>query len=220
MEDNIHGTSEILNACCEAFVERARGWYGFNIHHVEVTKRADSSMSVDAKGGHRTVPVLGIYFREETFSRVVDDRKQIKDSIADDLRDIWNDLTLPYRDDFDRDEYSDGRMYVHAWCYEQKCFYEFISNSVEQISDLLKNAAGFVPYKIYPSHDGINIVYETADYLNAGIDAKENDLRNEIYKLAQAYVAERFRESMEPSFYVKFWHPKMRGYNGYGLWLG
>ena len=63
-------------------------------------------------------------------------------------------------------------------------------------------------------------IHGTEEILNAGIDAKGNDLRNEIYKLAQAYVAERFRESMEPSFYVKFWHPKMRSYNGYGLWLG
>ena len=35
MEDNIHGSAEILNACYEAFIERACGWYGFNIHHVE-----------------------------------------------------------------------------------------------------------------------------------------------------------------------------------------
>ena len=36
MEDNIHGTAEILTACCEAFVERARGWYCFNIHPLNI----------------------------------------------------------------------------------------------------------------------------------------------------------------------------------------
>lgn len=46
--------------------------YGFAIHHVMIKKRKDSIMCVETSGGgYRSVPVLEVYFREETFKEEI-----------------------------------------------------------------------------------------------------------------------------------------------------
>lgn len=221
MENGIHSAAKNLHACYKAFIERAGEWYGFKIHHAAIESRKKSNACVETKdGGYKDVPYLRVFFRRETFTQVTDDRRQIKDDIEADLRDIWTDLLLPYKDASDWAEYSDRRMIVGAYCYEDECFYEFISQSESKLSDYLKDRTGFRPQSIYRSKEAINIVYETSDYLLAGIGIKSKTLKQEIYHLAQDYVAEKFHESMEPGFEIKFWNPNMRGYNGYWLWLG
>ena len=78
MGNIINSEAEILKTCYKVFVDRAMDWYGLSIHHVKIDKRKDSIMCVDTNGGgYKPVPVLEVYFREETFKKVVNDGKHI-----------------------------------------------------------------------------------------------------------------------------------------------
>jgi hypothetical protein len=66
----------------------------------------------------------------------------------------------------------------------------------------------------------MSIVYETNDFTSLGIESKAAALGKEISDMAVAYVKEKYYETMEPLFYVRFCHPGMKDYNGYYLWLG
>ena len=221
MGNSIDSEAEILKTCYKVFVDRAMDWYGLSIHHVKIDKRKDSIMCVDTNGGgYKTVPVLEVYFREETFKKVVDDRKQITNEVSDNLRDMWWDILHSQENNIERNECFDERMIIHAFSYEQRCFYDFISNCQNEVSDLLKEKLGKRPQKVYPSYRGLNIVYETADYMFLGIEPRAKSLEAAIYKKAQDYVVKKYSEKMDSEFNVKFWHPNMSGYNGYWLWLG
>ena len=210
-----------LKVCYKAFVDRAMDQYGFAIHHVKIEKRKESIMCVETgKGKYKDVPVLEVSFREETFKKVVDERGLITKEVSDNLRDMWRDILHPYKEDIDYDECFDEQMIIHAWSYEQRCFYDFISNRQTEVSDLLKAELGKRPENIYPSDRGFNIVYETVDYTLLGIGFKSKRLEKAIYERAQDYVEKKYREIMDSEFHVKFWHPNMRGYNSYYLWLG
>lgn len=221
MGNIIDSEAEILKTCYKVFVDRAMDWYGLSIHHVKIDKRKDSIMCVDTNGGgYKPVPVLEVYFREETFKKVVNDGKHIANEVSDNLRDMWWDILHSQENNIERNECFDERMIIHAFSYEQKCFNDFISNCQNEVSDLLKEKLGKRPQKVYPSYRGLNIVYETADYMFLGIEPRAKSLEAAIYKKAQDYVVEKYSEKMDSEFNVKFWHPNMSGYNSYWLWLG
>ncbi len=218
--ENVKSESDALRACYETFIKRSQEEYGLMIHHVEATPRKMSCMCVESKqGGNKLVPVLDIYFRDVSFQKVVDERGQLTDEISEKLRKLWQETTIPYGMFLNRKDYCDSRMYINAFHFEQRCFYDYATNRKNEIIDLLNARTGAKPEKLYPSPEGINIVYPTSDYMALGIEAKAEELRNEIIALARDYIYDKYQDKVTITSYVRFLHPQMPGYNGYWLWL-
>ena len=213
--------ADALRDCCGSFIKRVQEECGLMIHHVEVTPRQTSCMCVPSRqGGHKTVPVLDIYFRDESYQRVVDDRGRLTDDVNDKLRKLWQETTIPYGRDINRKDYCDARMYITAFHFEKRCFFDFTVNRQDEISALLKNLLGVRPERLYPSVEGISIVYSASDYAALGIEARAESLKKEIITLADRYIADKYWEKIINRSYIRFLHPEMPGYNGYWLWLG
>ena len=111
-------------------------------------------------------------------------------------------------------------MYIHASDFEQKCFYDFVSGRQKEIVELLNSRLGGRPERVYPALEGVNIVYTKADYEALEIETKAESLREEIYAMADRYMCEKYQQKINNVSYIRFMHPEMPGYNGYGLWLG
>ncbi len=219
--DGIKNESDALRDCSDKFVSDARSEYDLDIHHIEVTSRKNSCISVDTDNGKgRLVPVLDIYFMDDSFQKLVDERKRLKTDVSDKLRKLWQETTILFREYLNKQEYCDPQMYIHASDFEQKCFYDFITNKQTEITELLKNRLGVLPERLYTALEGINIVYTTADYTALELETRADGLREEICALADRYIVEKYRQSIMNVSYVRFLHPEMPGYNGYGLWLG
>ncbi len=219
--DNINNETEALRACSEEFIADIQREYGLDIHHVEVTLRKNSCIRAEtANGDSKVVPALNIYFLDESFSKVIDDRKQLKTDMTDKIRKMWQEATIPYRQYLNKKECCDPHMYIHASDFEQKCFYDFVSGRQKEIVELLNSRLGGRPERVYPALEGVNIVYTKADYEALEIETKAESLREEIYAMADRYMCEKYQQKINNVSYIRFMHPEMPGYNGYGLWLG
>lgn len=219
--DNINNETEALRACSEEFIADIQREYGLDIHHVEVTLRKNSCIRAEtANGDSKVVPALNIYFLDESFSKVIDDRKQLKTDMTDKIRKMWQEATIPYRQYLNKKECCDPHMYIHASDFEQKCFYDFVSGRQKEIVELLNSRLGGRPERVYPALEGVIIVYTKADYEALEIETKAESLREEIYAMADRYMCEKYQQKINNVSYIRFMHPEMPGYNGYGLWLG
>ncbi len=219
--DNINNETEALRACSEEFIADIQREYGLDIHHVEVTLRKNSCIRAEtANGDSKVVPALNIYFLDESFSKVIDDRKQLKTDMTDKIRKMWQEATIPYKQYLNKKECCDPHMYIHASDFEQKCFYDFVSGRQKEIVELLNSRLGGRPERVYPALEGVNIVYTKADYEALEIETKAESLREEIYAMAERYMCEKYQQKINNVSYIRFMHPEMPGYNGYGLWLG
>ena len=213
--------SEALRACSESFVKRVQEECGLSVHHVEAASRKKSSMSVETTNGRcKQVPVLSVYFRDESYRKAADDRGNLTEEMSGQLRKIWQETTIPYGTYLNRQDYCDSRMYIHAVDFEQRCFYDYITNRQNEITALLKARLGVSPEKLYPAHEGLSIVFSRSDYEARGIGAKAESLKEEIIALADEYISVKYHEQVANASYIRFFHPEMPGYNGYGLWLG
>lgn len=144
--DNINNETEALRACSEEFIADIQREYGLDIHHVEVTLRKNSCIRAEtANGDSKVVPALNIYFLDESFSKVIDDRKQLKTDMTDKIRKMWQEATIPYRQYLNKKECCDPHMYIHASDFEQKCFYDFVSGRQKEIVELLNSRLGAGP---------------------------------------------------------------------------
>lgn len=210
-------TKDALKACSDKFIFRAHDEYDLNIHHVEVTDRDKSAMGVETSSGKtKIVPVLGVFFKDETYQRIADKRGKIPDDISDSLRKLWQEITIPYGQDINRKKYCDSKMLVFGRSYEGACFYDLFSKRKGEIVTRIKELTGVTPRNFYPAHEGVSVVFETNDYDKLDIER----LQKEVYALACDYTKEEFHETMEPRYYVRIYHPGMKDYNSYGLWLG
>ena len=219
--DNINNETEALRACSEEFIADIQREYGLDIHHVEVTLRKNSCIRAEtANGDSKVVPALNIYFLDESFSKVIDDRKQLKTDMTDKIRKMWQEATIPYRQYLNKKECCDPHMYIHASDFEQKCFYDFVSGRQKEIVELLNSRLGGRPERVYPALEGVIIVYTKADYEALEIETKAESLREQIYAMADRYMCEKYQQKINNVSYIRFMHPEMPGYNGYGLWLG
>ncbi|MCR5733474.1 MAG: hypothetical protein K6G22_02605 [Lachnospiraceae bacterium] len=218
MEDQ---TSDALIACCGDFTKRSQEEYGLMIHHVEATSRKMSCMGVESsQGGNKSVPTLDVYFRDGSYQNVVDDRGQITGEMSDRLRKLWQETTIPYGMCLNRKDYCDPRMYITAINFDQRCFYDFAVNSQTEISALLKSLLGVQPQRLYTAFEGISIVYSASDYTVLRIEDKAESLRKEMIVMADKYIADKYKEMIVHTSYIRFLHPEMPGYNAYWLWLG
>lgn len=218
--ENVRNESDALSACYDAFIQRTQEECGLMIHHVESTSRKMSCMCVESRqGGYKTVPTLSIYFRDESFRKAVDERRQLTDELSEKLRKLWQETTIPYGIYLNRKDYCDSRMYIHAFNFEQRCFYDFTQNRKNEICAMLKSKLGSQPSNLYPDIDGISIVYSTSDYVALEIETKVESLKKEIITLAEKYIFDKYNEDIIITSYIRFLHPEMSGYNGYHLWL-
>ena len=63
-------------------------------------------------------------------------------------------------------------------------------------------------------------MFSRSDYEARGIGAKAESLKEEIIALADEYISVKYHEQVANASYIRFFHPEMPGYIGYGLWLG
>ena len=192
--EEIRNEADALRACYEEFIEAAQSECGLAIHHVEATSRRNSCISVETgNGGSSRVPVLDICFRDESFQKVTDDRRQMTEEAGGTLRKLWQKVTVPY-----------GMYFARK----------------DEIAVLLENRLGVRPAKLYTAPEGISIVYTAPDYEALDLASEADRLREEIYALADKYITTKYQQRITMVSYVRFLHPEMPGYSGYGLWLG
>lgn len=219
--EGIKNESDALRACCDEFISEISKECGYHTHHVEVTPRKSSCMCVEIENGrNREVPVLDLCFWDDSYQMITDDRGRLKSDISDKLRSLWQETTIPYRMYLDKKEYCDSKMYVFASDFERKCFYDYITGRQSEILELLEKSLGIRPERLYPAHEGINIVYKTSDYIALELDTKAESLKEEIYSLADRYITDKYQQKIKIVSYIRFLHREMPGYNEYGLWLG
>ena len=217
----VRSESDALKACSGIFVKRVQEECGLLVHHVEAASRKKSCMSVETRNGRiKQVPVLSVYFMDESYRKAADDRGSLSDGLSEQLRKIWQETTIPYGLYLNRKDYCDSGMFIRAVYFEQRCFYDYITNRQSEITALLKSRLGVSPEKLYPAHEGLSIVFSKSDYIEHGIEAEAESLKQEIAAQADRYITGKYHEKIGNASYIRFLHPEMPGYNGYGLWLG
>ena len=75
--------------------------------------------------------------------------------------------------------------------FETRCFANFAYSQKEMVRNYLVRALGVQPKEVLASSlPGVNIVYETVDYLRLGLDKKKDTLSEKIQEMALQYVRE------------------------------
>jgi len=183
---------------------------------VVVTLRSDSSYAVE--GGKR-VPYLRLHTLNDTYKRIIGMPERMglcSEEQRMGILECWKSVCIKYN--VNLEEYYDPDMYVGVECFETRCFANFAYSQKEMVENYLVRALGVQPKEVLASSlPGINIVYETVDYLRLGLDKKKETLSEKIQEMALQYVREIVPMVTECKLKITFYHPMMKEYNGYGL---
>ncbi len=132
------------------------------------------------------------------------------------ILECWKSVCIKYN--VNLEEYYDPDMYVGVERFETRCFANFAYSQKEMVRNYLVRALGVQPKEVLASSlPGINVVYETVDYLRLGLDKKKETLSEKIQEMALQYVREIVPMVTECNLKITFYHPMMKEYNGYGL---
>lgn len=200
------------------FIPVLRDKLGIEAVDVWIMKRRDSFFAAGKK--HKTVPYLNIKVKHADYEKIICDYRpqgQVNEEYSQKILAVWLDYVSAKYEDYQ--EYYDPRMYIGTDCFDDECFEMFAREQKQLVKQYLERFLGKAPDKIYASSmPGIYIVYSTLDYmfLNLGNDGLRNKVRDGIIGLAREHVEKQYGE-LTCNLDVKFYHPRMKEYNGYGL---
>lgn len=200
------------------FIPVLKDKLGIEAPDVWIMKRSDSVFAAGKK--HKTVPYLEIKAKHSDYEKIICDYRPqglVNEDYYQKISAVWFDYVSSKYEDYG--EYYDPKMYIGTDCFDDECFEMFAREQKPLVKQYLTDFLGKAPDKIYASSmPGIYIVYSTLDYLflNLGKDEFRNKVRDGIIKLARDHVEEKHGE-LTCNLDVKFYHPRMKEYNGYGL---
>ena len=206
--------------CFEIFKSRAKE-KGIEICAVLLTKVKDSCYAVRRGTFTERVPYFKIYVRgEELYDKLKSEHPN--DGLVNNeteilLKDLW--LSVCKEKNMELEQIYDPKMYVGVSRVEEMLYTYFARNYKLQILDIIKSIIGCAPRSLYASSlPGINIVFQEDIYERYKVAEKEKKLVEKIEALAFKTV-KAITDGVEVDcvLQVKCWHPKMQGYNGYGL---
>lgn len=183
---------------------------------VVVTLRSDSSFIVSPR---RRVPYLRLHTLKDSYKKIIGMPERMglcSEEQRTGILECWKSVCIKYN--VNLEEYYDPDMYVGVECFETRCFANFAYSQKEMVRNYLVRALGVQPKEVLASSlPGINIVYETVDYLRLGLDKKKDTLSEKIQEMALQYVREIVPMVTECKLKITFYHPMMKEYNGYGM---
>ena len=191
---------------------------GIKLHHIKIMRRSNSMYAVKTKDSHRRVPYFDMYVYASSYDSVIGEYRNMglaSKEIAGKIIDFIGKLDAT---GFDREECYDPEMYVGVHCWDWFCYCDYVYGNKPEIEKLIFEILP-VEARVYSaSLPGVNIVYETEDYVNYKIEEYEERIKAAIIKAADEFVLDKYSESLSnEGFYVGIWHPKKNGYNGYGI---
>ena len=201
----------------ENFISSLRQKLDLNIADIKVRSLSESCFI--APDSAKKVPYLKLRALSDSYDRIIGTPERmglVNKEIRSDILMLWS-KTLETDPELKEDFY-DPDMYIGADRYETVCYSQFAYESKDDVNTYLTDKLKKSPRGIFASSSpGINIVYETDDYHMLGIDDIKDELVNDIIKMARDSVRKKFGCEIECNLCVKFWHPAMENYNGYGL---
>ncbi|MBO4449935.1 MAG: hypothetical protein J5777_05075 [Clostridiales bacterium] len=191
---------------------------GIEAVSVTIMKRSDSVYT--AFGKNKRVPYLYIKAKVPDYERIIcENRPQglVNEEYFQKISAVWFDYVSAKYEDYK--EYYDPQMYIGTHCFDDECYERFAREQKDLVERFLIRTLGKAPEKLYASGlPGFNIVYGTIDFwrLKLGNDEVQSKIRDGIIELAKENVEKKYGP-LTCNLDVRFYHPKMKGYNGYWL---
>lgn len=209
--------SKIPEKIKENFISSLKKKLDLKIADIKVMSLDESCFI--APESDKKVPYLKLNALSDSYDRIIGTPERmglVSSKMRKEILLIWSE-TL-YTDPGLKKAFFDPDMYIGTDRYETVCYSQFAYDHKNDVNAYLTEKLKKFPRSIYASKNpGINIVYETDDYDMLGIDEIKDELINDIIKMAKDSIREKLGCEIECSLSVKFWHPAMEGYNGYGL---
>ena len=208
--------SSLLMDFSNVFITSMKDKLNIDVADATVLKRTDSYFAAD--NGKR-VPCLKIMTKGNSYERLIGHPERmglIDDSLREKVLEIYRESLD--ENDLEYSDYYDSMMYIEVSRYEKICYSDYAYNHKDEVEHYLKILIGKTPKSIYASSvPGLNIVYETEDYLSLKLEDRKDEIQGKIRNMADAFVEGKYGPGIKMDFKVTFWHPQMPGYNGYGL---
>ena len=211
--------SDLIRTEVNDFIPWLRDRLGIEAVDANVLERRNSCFGRDKKGETVKVPYLRINARGESYRKIIESERMglVNDGYFAKILPLWREYLEAKGADLE--EFYDTHMYIGASYYDKLCYADFAYGQKAKVQEYLRNTLGTAPRSVYASSmPGVNVVYETADFerMNLTDSNKYDKIKNGIIAMAREYVEGKFG-TVEFHFDAKIWHPKMKGYNGYGL---
>lgn len=205
--------------CFEALKTRLRG-IGMQVCCVELMRRSISCFAInDARGRITRVPYLKLYTMGNTFHRIAAEPVSIglvSDKARAEVLSIWREVISEYG--LEENEFYRAKMYVGVKSSEAYVYEYYARYCKDEIRSVIAQIISKLPDKIYASSTpSINILYSEKDYCALNIDELKNIAIQKIRNAANERIKEMTGCDIYNTLEIYFWHPAMKGYNGYGL---
>ena len=199
------------------FIKAMKESLNLNIAEVSFDRRSDSFFS--AGEDSRVVPYLRLMALGKSYDELIGEPERmglVDESRVPEIRTLWRETLDRNAEDYN--EWYDELMYIGIGRYDDLCFSKFAYEHKDEVFNYLVKRLGKPPKAVYASSSpGINIVYETADYKTLMIEYKQDNMIYDIKEMAKQFVKKEYGGEIVCNLHVKFWHPEMQGYSGYGL---
>lgn len=193
---------------------------GMSVLGIRIVSRSESIIHTGVNGNHIRIPCLYLLMAEDEYNKSLDtpDSRRteiLKDEIRKKIIPVW--LKVIRETGLSPENYYDNSMQIGAINVDRRYYTEFARSQKEQIREYLNRHLHQEPWQIYASSQpGVNIVYKTEDYISLQIEEWQDELTEGIRKLAEEYVRRKYGY-VPCVLSVRFYHPRMVGYNGYGM---
>ena len=199
---------------------------GLDTAFISVLDRSENEVRVmSASGESKKVPFLTIWIRTDENYKSLNLNEYTNNWGAEypgtnDIRQMWRDLLVKYRhSDKDIKSKYDGDMVIYFKNAPKWLICLTVYDAVDELIISIGKHDVIRPVKIYCcSLPGYNIIYTNkADYCAADksgqFDMMSDIIKNEI----KTRIPEEYRRYVDEFLKIKFYHPKMKGFNIYVL---
>lgn len=169
--------------------------------------------------GHKTVPVLTIFAADSNgYDKFICEPARmglIRDDVKAEIILRWKDLCAKYG--YDIKQLYDNKMYVRLDNAQAFVTTYIIRNLKLKVASLVLGLAHVRPRYVYASSmPSYNIVFDNeADYSKS--EKYFDIIKNEIQKMVAVKCRQYLGSTAENILKINYWHPSLKGYNGYGL---
>ena len=209
--------STISDSLKQSFINSLKTDLDLNIADIQVMSVKESCFV--AEKSDKPVPYLELFALSDSYDRIIGEPERmglIDTHARSGILSIWSDLLDDSLEE--KEMFFDEDMYIGAGRYETLCYKSFAYDKKEDVNRYLIQRLKTGPKKIYAeSSPGINIIYESDDYNRLNIDLLKDELKAHIIEMAKESIERSCGQGIECNLTVKFWHPLMKGYNGYWL---
>lgn len=190
---------------------------------ITVCPASESRFAARVKGKLIKIPSMSLYAKADEALKLLKVKHDISGVLEEHFKPtvmaIWRDVCIRYN--VDTDEYCGDDIHISVGVIEGIIYNNTIrdNNCREEVANAVFRISGRHPKHVYCSSlPSYNIVMETVDYYAADIADRKDIMTAEIRRIAEKHVTEKYQGvHLENPLDVRFYHPEMPTYNGYGL---